>query len=252
MASIWEEDNGAVPAVLGRLRLFDVAHTMMLSQDRERLNRCGYCVIHAVNAEDLFLFATALGRPERDPRDRLLVKDIQPQPKTAANANTLSSRYGMGVFPVHTEAAYLQTPPRFLLLYCLNPGSGGRPTSLLDGADLHARMSHTRRPGTWVVKAGRRPFLCNVLWGDPPNGFGIRYDRECVFPHGLAARSEEHAIQQFISESTPITIHWVEKQLLIVNNYRMLHGRGGSNSDDRDRWLKRVLVAEESSDGLGQ
>src|SRR5207247_3391746 len=91
-----------------------------------RLDRDGYCVLHGGDVEDLLVFAGHLGRPERDPREKVLVKDIRPQPKDAANVNTLSSRYGMGAFPVHTEAAYLPSPPRFLLLYCVSPGSGGR------------------------------------------------------------------------------------------------------------------------------
>jgi L-asparagine oxygenase len=225
---------------------------MMSPNERSRLDRDGYYVLHGVDAEDLLVFARDLGRPERDPRDKVLVKDIRPQPKDVANVNTLSSRYGMGAFPVHTEAAYLPSPPRFLLLYCVSPGSGGRTTVLLDGANLFGRMPKTHRPGTWVVKAGRRPFLCDALWRKSSTEFGIRYDRECLFPRGPTARSEEQWIRELISESTPTTIQWAEKQLLIVNNIRMLHGRGGSNNDDRDRWLKRVLVAEGTSNGLEQ
>jgi len=223
----------------------------MLPDVRERLDREGYCLIYEVDAKDLLIFARGLGRPQHDPRDRLLVKDIRPQPENVANANTLSSRYGMGAFPFHTEAAYLPRPPMFLLLYCVNPGSGGRTTVLLDSVDLFSRMSKPRRPGTWVVKAGRRPFLCDALWGSPPTDFGIRYDRECLFPRGRAARSEEQAIREFVSESTPTTIPWTTRQLLIVSNHRMLHGRGDSNTNDHDRWLKRVLVAE-GANGLGQ
>jgi L-asparagine oxygenase len=217
----------------------------MLSLEQiARLDRDGHCVIHHVAAFDLLAFATALGGPEPDPRDRVLVKDIRPQPRDAANINTLSSRYGMGDFPVHTEAAYLRKPPRFLLLYCVEPGSGGRTTVLLDAAAHFSRLPCVRRPGTWVVKAGRRPFLCDVLWRRTPNGLGIRYDRECLFPRGPAALAEEQSIREFIASSTPTPIEWVSGQLLVIDNHRMLHGRGGSNNDDRDRWLKRVLVGE--------
>jgi len=95
-----------------------------------------------------------------------------------------------------------------------------------------------------VVKAGRPPFLCDVLWRRARNQVGIRYDRECLFPRGPAALTEEQLIRRFIAASTPMMIEWAPGQLLVIDNHLMLHGRGGSNNDDRDRWLKRVLVGE--------
>jgi alpha-ketoglutarate-dependent taurine dioxygenase len=217
---------------------------------REPLDRDGYCLIHDVDSKDLLHWASIVGRPQQDPRDRVLVKDIRPQPEMVANPNTLSSRYGMGAFPFHTEAAYISRPPKYLLLYCVNPGIGGRNTIVLDSAHLLRQVANRRRLGTWVVKAGRRPFLCYALQGGPTD-FGIRYDRECVFPRGAIARSEERSIQEFVLGSTPTTIRWATRQLLILDNHRMLHGRGESTSDDRDRWLKRVLVADGGSNDLG-
>ena len=208
---------------------------MLLCEQRARLDHDGHCVIQAVDAGEVINFASALGLPQPDPRDGVLVKDIRPQPKHTANTNTLSSRYGMGAFPVHTEAAYLHKPPRFLLLYCMEPGRGGRTTVLLDGADISSRLPDVRRAGTWVVKAGRRPFLCDVLWRRAQNQIGIRYDRECLFPRGPAALAEEQLIRGFINASTLVTIEWARCQLLVIDNHRMLHGRGGINDDDLAR-----------------
>jgi alpha-ketoglutarate-dependent taurine dioxygenase len=217
---------------------------MLMPNQRASVDRDGYCVIHGVDVGDLLAFAAVLGQPMPDPRDRVLVKDIKPQPKETANTNTLSSRYGMGAFPVHTEAAYLGEPPRFLMLYCVEPGAGGRTTVLIDTAALSSRLPTARRPGTWVVKAGRRPFLCDALWRRALDKIGIRYDRECLFPCGPAALTEEQTIRDFIALSAPATIAWASGQLLVIDNHRVLHGRGGSTNDDRDRWLKRILVGE--------
>jgi alpha-ketoglutarate-dependent taurine dioxygenase len=236
---------------LAKLSGASVSSTFLLPENQKRLACQGYCVLNGVDVEALLPVARELGHPRPDPKDRVLVKDIRPQRVTEANANTLSSRYGMGSFPLHTEGAYLRKPPRFLLLYCVRPGSGGRTTALLDGVDIFSRFSCPRRPGTWVAKAGRRPFLCHVLWRNPLKNFGIRYDRECLFPQGRAAQAEEQLISEFMSKSMIMTIAWAEKQLLIINNLRMLHGRGETHFDDRDRWLKRVLVAEEAPNGLG-
>ncbi len=217
---------------------------MLMPEHRASLDQNGYCLIRDVDAGELLDFAVALGRPWPDPRDRVLVKDIRPQPKGVANANTLSSRYGMGAFPVHTEAAYLRKPPRFLLLYCVEPGCGGRTTVMLDAAAISSRLPNGWRSGTWVSKAGRRPFLCDALWHRAPNQIGIRYDRECLFPSGRTAIAEERILRSFIEASNPVTIDWIPRQLLVIDNHRTLHGRGASTGDDRDRWLKRVLVGE--------
>jgi alpha-ketoglutarate-dependent taurine dioxygenase len=206
------------------------------------LERDGYSLVHAVDLASLPEIARALGQPIPDPRERVLVKDIRPQPKELANANTLSSRYGMGAFPFHTEAAYLPIAPRFLLVYCVDPGIGERPTLLLDGRKLLRRMPSLRRPATWLVKAGRRPFLTHALTPNPMRTLCIRYDRECLFPRGPAAQLEENIIRAFIAEESPITIDWHEADLLIIDNTRLLHARGSADETDRNRWLKRVLV----------
>jgi alpha-ketoglutarate-dependent taurine dioxygenase len=226
-------------------------NTLLSSDDRQRLKREGYVVIQGVNAEDLLPTAREIGRPYPDPRDRVLVKTIRPQPETLASTNTLSSRYGTGAFPLHTEAAYLPRPPRYFLLYCVSAGSGGRTTTLLDSTSLFALLSSPRRPGTWVVRAGRRPFLCNALSRTAFDDFRIRYDRECLFPAGPTSRAEERLILAFIAASRPATVLWAAKQLLIVDNGRILHGRGGSNTDDGDRHLMRVLVMEAAPNAMG-
>lgn len=219
---------------------------LLLTENLQRLSREGYCVLSDVDAPALLPIARELGKPQPDPREQVLVKDIHPQPVSSASVNTLSSRYGMGAFPPHTEAAYLARPPRFLLLYCVRPGDGGRDTVLFDGAEIFGQISWPRRCGTWVVRAGRRPYLCRAVWLTRSNEIAIRYDRECQFPRGQTALSEEESISEFVFKSAPTSIAWQEGKLLIVNNMRMLHGRGEARSDDRDRWLKRVVVESEA------
>jgi alpha-ketoglutarate-dependent taurine dioxygenase len=219
------------------------AFGLLSDQDRERLDQRGYCILSDIPLDNLLPIATHLGSALPDPRDQKLVKDIRPQPAATANPNTLSSRYGKAAFPLHTEAAFLPTPPRFLLLYCVHPGSGGRPTTLLDGRKLFGRIRNIARSGTWLVKRRSRAFLCEAVVGTTPEDFRVRYDPACLFPRGPKARAEKELIETFISESRLTTVNWLERQLLIVDNLRMLHGRGESNFNDQDRWLKRVLVA---------
>ena len=101
--------------------------------------------------ERLLDLSRLLGSPRGDVRDPRIIRVLKPQVSDDAPSNTLSSRYGIGAFPFHTETAYWYRPARFLVLHCSNPGSGTRPTLLVD----------TR---TWRLDDSERRLLANAAW----------------------------------------------------------------------------------------
>src|SRR5258708_2714503 len=172
---------------------------------REETLRVGYCLLSGTSVQEISTIATRFGTIVPDARTGVLVSDLRPQPMIGANRNTLSSRYGTGAFPFHTEAAYFSTPPRFLILYCEHPGSGDRPTHLLDGVDLATQIQSMARSGSWIVRAGRPSFLTQVV-DCTLGGSGLRFDRACMFPTGRAAQIEEGIIIDFLSAHRAIPI----------------------------------------------
>ena len=191
--------------------------------------------------------AHCLGAPVGERRNPLLVRTIRPQKSKNAPPNTLSSRYGLGPFPFHTESAYWRRPPRFLVLYCDSPGFGRRPTLLVDVAGWELSEKHVQklRAGVWKT-GGTRPFLCSLIQHHE-EGLRIRFDVECMKPMNRSAVDGSSLMNSRIRSSHPISIRWKRGDLLIVDNHRMLHARGAAAELDHDRILVRVLVQEPST-----
>jgi hypothetical protein len=73
----------------------------------------GWLKLSGISSTDVLDVAMQVGRIIPDPRTGAALRTLRPERSGDANPNTLSSRYGEGAFPFHTEAAYLRIPPRF-------------------------------------------------------------------------------------------------------------------------------------------
>ena len=207
----------------------------------EALERVGFAVIRNQPEECLLTFAEELGRPVPEPRDGILVKSIRPVAPNGAVKKTLSERYGVGEFPLHTEAAYWRAPPRYLLLYCRHPSRANRGTVLVDAEPLF-RMSDAQslRLDPWVVNVGLKSFLCTVVAASGRHN-RLRYDGECMRPTTYNGTAQA-VLQSFIRGAEPVVQHWKPGALLVIDNHRMLHGRLAAEVPDPDRELLKILV----------
>jgi len=219
--------------------------------EKKTLQTFGYCRLSGVTDGDLLPLAENLGLVTVDRRHPVPVRHIRPQDASTANPNTLSSRFGLGRFPFHTDAAHWRTPPRYVLLHCMSTGSGGRPTLLVDTAafDLPARTLGLFRRAVWKT-AHRAPFLCAVLADDlPPARW--RYDLGCMSPWSPAAREASELMCACIDDTSPLVFEWTAGDLLVIDNWRMLHARGVAAARDCDRLICRVLVGGSQDEELG-
>lgn len=202
----------------------------------------GYVATAEINLDDAVSASRELGEVTVDRRSPDLVRRISPQSVASAKQNTLSSRYGIGRFPFHTDAAHWEHPPEFVCLYCENPGGGSRPTELIDTSIwiIEHELRISLMSDVW--KTGHyRPRLCTV--SDERDGpIRIRYDTGCMEPRGTQSSSTQIEIEHLISMSSRITIGWTSRLLLVINNSRMLHARGSSTRPDPERVLIRILV----------
>lgn len=199
----------------------------------------GYALVDAFPAEELIDLATFLGEPKSDTRSSGVMLDLAPRNSDAARRNTLSFKHGTAPFPLHTEAAYWSAPPRYLLLLCVNPGRGNRPTLLLrpfDYLDSGTRDLLSDEP--WVVTKIRHPFICSII----DNRLEMfRYDPECMRPY--IRKSESVEVLGRLIGAEQQNVHWVRDRLLVIDNWQMMHGRGAAQANDPDRVLRRVLVS---------
>lgn len=214
----------------------------ILESIKDYLSKEGYCVICGFDRSRLLEFANAFGTPTVDPRHPYQIRALSPQHVNKANPNTLSSRHGLLPFPFHTDVAHWHTPAQTFFLYCVKPGSGNRPTTLIDS--LQWRLSdddlHLLCEGVW--RSGCvRTFLCTIM--EPGNNsFTVRYDPGCMIPHSLSASDASVVVQRLIAQSALIQIEWSEQTLLVIDNTRILHARGAALRPDTDRVIERILI----------
>ena len=184
----------------------------------------------------------SLGDIRVDVRSPQPIRTIRPQSTAEAKPNTLSSRYGMGSFPFHTDVAHWIEPAHFVLLYCAHPGSGARPTHLQDyqswNLEEEAKQSVLRE----VWKTGTfRPQLCTA--GILVRGrFALRFDEACMKPMTVSAIKLRNDLVRHIRAAPIINVHWSAGTMLVIDNRRVLHARGTALRPDPDRFIKRVLI----------
>jgi hypothetical protein len=210
------------------------------------LQNAGFALVHGVALDELLPVAERLGIPKGDRRERAPVRAIRPQGESVARPNTLSSRYGTGAFPFHTDAAYWPEPPRWLILYCENPGEGGRQTLLVDSWMWRLSKSEAMNLSSeiWRTRDGQ-PFLC-TLTCRRRNQPMIRFDQACMKPLTSRARAGSDILGTAIVASEQTQIDWRIGDLLVIDNWRVLHARSGAERPDPQRSLLRILVEEKT------
>lgn len=212
--------------------------------DRSCLKRDGFAIARDVKETDLLGIIQELGPIEVDQRSPQLIRDIRPQQTSVAKPNTLSSRYGVRSFPFHTDTAHWDSPARYLLLYCVSPGQGARPTLLQDSL-------------AWQLSEEEKDLACRALWavghrrvrlshvatrsGDQ---LSVRYDMDCMRPMTKEAIELKAILESRINASAQRRIDWQIGNLLVIDNHRMIHARGEAQRLDPDRLLKRILLGE--------
>lgn len=209
---------------------------------RELVQAQGYVFLRDMALPEATAIAQSLGEITADRRSPDPHRPISPQAIDAAKPNTLSSRYGLANFPFHTDVAHWKRPADFVLLYCENPGSGDRPTELIDARQWRVsdHLGHSLRSSLW--KTGYlSPAFCTVV--DYVDGLANwRYDVGCMRPAGNKSAQLQLEIEVLISSSKPLTVSWSKQALLVIDNKRMLHARGRAAMPDQDRKLIRMLV----------
>jgi hypothetical protein len=70
----------------------------------------------------------------------------------------------------------------------------------------------------------------------------LRYDLACMRPASKRGKLMAERLEALIASSAPERLSWERGQLLVIDNYRMLHARGPAVVTDKDRVLIRILV----------
>jgi hypothetical protein len=184
--------------------------------------------------------AGVLGCVVRGPR-RQFVEHLRPIGSDHARPASLSKKYGLGVFPIHCDTAHWLTPARYVVLSCVHPGETDQATVILDTSSLEFSPSEDdlARSAVFVVKNGRRSFYTTIV---AQSREFVRIDRGCMEPVDDRGVDAFDLYDGARWSNKLVRVSWQVGKILLIDNWRMLHGRGATEGANSNRRLIRILV----------
>ena len=165
---------------------------------------------------------------------------VEPQTSDEAHPRSLSAQYGLNALPFHVELSHRPRPCHYLLLGCINPGSRSATTMLLDWRTLGFSQEelHLLESAPILVRSGRHSFYSTAL--SPDRAF-LRYDPGCLEAVDERGRAALRVVEHRLARGSPDAHEWRLGDILIIDNWRVLHGRGAS-AHGSGRRLARILI----------
>lgn len=191
--------------------------------------------------ERLLAQAERLGTPTATRAGGSLCDALLPTKAEAAKPHSLSKIHDVGAFPLHMDTAHWLTPCRYVMLACVSPGSASRPTLLLDTQRLpltECQFSLLRTAPLRVAN-GRNSFFSTIF--SKARQF-VRFDPGCMT---ATTGDGVKALTILAQENWPKcieTVCWEAGTVVVIDNWRVLHGRGRADSPDFDRKLLRISI----------
>lgn len=170
------------------------------------------------------------------------VQTLVPKMKIDEQDNTYSGNFGLDVFPFHTDLAHWYVPPRYILLRCVNPAEHVA-TKLIDSQsilDEQVRDLINRAHFRSRKRLDRKISLLKILHNNL-----FRWDSLYITPANKAGKELKNIIDERIHIIKPKEI-FLDKcgDSILVDNWRMLHGRGSINNGSMHRKIQRVYFKE--------
>lgn len=176
-----------------------------------------------------------------------LIQTLTPKEIDRSTPNTYSGIYGLDEFPMHTDLAHWDEPPRYLVLRCI-VGTPLVKTRLIDFRKLAERIGNCELRRLLVQPRrsmnGRRS-LKNVLEIKKGNRQIYRWDSVFIEPATKISEGAYLELKEAIGheESIEITLER-PGDTVVIDNWRMLHGRSPVPDMARERRIERVYMGK--------
>lgn len=218
-----------------------------LSIERAMLNSRGWVsfgILSNIESDlraQMFELARGLGTPVATRSGGSICDTLLPTEAKAANPRSLSRVHAFGEFPLHIDTAHWLTPCRYVMLACVSPGSANRPTLLMDTW----RLPLTEYQSTLVhsmplrVTNGRNSFFSTIL---SKSRTFVRFDPGCMTPTTPEGGKALAVLERQNWPDYIETIQWKSGMVLVIDNWRMLHGRSQADCPDTNRRLLRISI----------
>ncbi len=192
-------------------------------------------------AADMVSLASALGGDPITGRSGSVLDVLKICDAAQSHAFSLSRVSGAGMQPWHVDGSHLVVPPHLLIIGCQASGGGDAPpTQLLRLEDAEISWTAAGRE-PFLVRNGRASFYSMMTSEDRP---WVRFDPGCMTAQTEEGQRLMTGVERSNARPT-FSLDWVPGQILIVDNWRMLHRRGaGAHSGCRA--LLRMSLLEKS------
>lgn len=175
----------------------------------------------------------------------LTVQTLRPREVTHAKSNTYSGTFGLGEFPLHTDYAHWKTPPRYLILRCLE-GTSSVSTYILPSSLL---LNEADEYITRAVVAPRRKHpdhrVCTMPIVFSRNMMrGLRWDFLFLKPVNVAAEKAGELVKSLFERSAETICLSEPYDTLIIDNWRILHGRSSVPPHAKNRSIERIYLSD--------
>lgn len=171
-----------------------------------------------------------------------LVQTLTPRQKENELENTYSGNFGLDEFPFHTDLAHWYVPPRYLFLRCAVPAPDVE-TKLIDSRDICGDIEASILSRSHFKPRKRLDRAANLL--KVKQGEIFRWDSIFIEPANSNAEELKLKIQYAISSAKYISLNLDRNgQCLLIDNWRMLHGRSAVSTKSIDRKIERVYFDE--------
>ncbi len=190
----------------------------------------------------LLELAATYGRPIPS-KDGHLICKLRPVPPTCAAPKTFASIHGTKAYPLHTDTAFWPTPARYIILSAT--GDLRRSTTLCRWETLLHTFSTAElrclESSIWTVAVTRQPFLCTIRFR-LNDDVGYRFDPVAMNPINRAAHEASVILNHHLSNVKPMAFDWADHAVLVLDNWRVLHGRGEAPEGEGERVISRIYI----------
>lgn len=169
------------------------------------------------------------------------VEKITPSIKSKLRTNTYSGNFGLDAFPFHTDLAHWQTPPHYVLLRCIQPAKDVK-TLLIDFKELLSTEDESTL--SRALFRPRKSINHQASLLRLSENRKIRWDSLFLQPVSTSGKDLSSRITEKINTSAKKEISLSsDKECLVIDNWRLAHGRTAIPKNCLNRKLERVYLS---------
>jgi len=170
------------------------------------------------------------------------IVQLIPKNISESTPNTYSGQYGYDDFPMHTDLAHWNKPPRYLMLRCLI-GDAQVSTNILDSEKIIEAVGRNLLERS-LVKPRRpvngRTSLMKILKSGNPNM--LRWDQSFIVAASSTGEKGISEVNKVLAQIAPIEVVLENTyDTVIIDNWRMLHSRTAVPFNS-ERKIERVYL----------